>query len=42
MLFAFSAALMTLSTGLLKWTYGRVNGHVQGRREAARPLKKLD
>lgn len=39
-LFTFSAALMTASTSLLKWVYGRVNGYEKLEKEAYKPLKK--
>ncbi|GKT83202.1 integral membrane protein [Colletotrichum tofieldiae] len=39
-LFTFSAALMTASTSLLKWVYGRFNGYEQMEEEAYKPLKK--
>ncbi|OLN88479.1 UPF0641 membrane protein [Colletotrichum chlorophyti] len=39
-LFTFSAVLMTISTSLLKWIYGRFNGYEQLRKEAYKPLKK--
>lgn len=39
-LFTFSAALMTASTSLLKWVYGRFNGYVKMEKEAYKPLKK--
>jgi hypothetical protein len=32
---------MTGSTVMLKWLYGRVNGVPQMRREAGKPLKKI-
>ncbi|EFQ26225.1 integral membrane protein [Colletotrichum graminicola] len=40
-LFTFSAALMTASTSLLKWVYGRFNGYEQMKEEAYKPLKKM-
>ncbi|KAH6691312.1 integral membrane protein [Plectosphaerella plurivora] len=40
-LFTFSAVLMTGSTVLLKWLYGKVNGVPQMQREAQKPLKKV-
>jgi len=33
---------MTLSTSLLKWVYGRLNGIEQMQREADKPLKKVE
>jgi hypothetical protein len=39
LLFTLSASLMTASTGLLKWAYGRVNGSEKMRKEAYKPLK---
>lgn len=39
-LFTFSAALMTASTSLLKWVYGRFNGYGKMENEAHKPLKK--
>ncbi|TDZ17735.1 UPF0641 membrane protein [Colletotrichum orbiculare MAFF 240422] len=39
-LFTFSAFLMTASTALLKWVYGRFNGFEKLQKEAYKPLKK--
>ncbi|KAJ0162003.1 UPF0641 membrane protein [Colletotrichum tanaceti] len=39
-LFTFSAGLMTASTSLLKWLYGRFNGYEQMEKDAYKPLKK--
>lgn len=41
LLFVFSASLVTLSSGMLKWIYAKVNGYDEARREAHKPLKKL-
>ena len=41
LLFVTSAALVTLSSGALKWVYGSVNGYDKARREPHKPLKKL-
>ncbi|KAM0276678.1 hypothetical protein ACHAQH_006495 [Verticillium albo-atrum] len=40
-LFTGAAALMTASTVLLKWVYGRVNGFGGIKKEAHKPLKKV-
>ncbi|ROT36845.1 hypothetical protein SODALDRAFT_298481 [Sodiomyces alkalinus F11] len=40
-LFTFSASLMTGSTVLLKWLYGRINGYGKMEKEAHKPLKKV-
>jgi hypothetical protein len=42
LLFAFSAALVTGSSMALKWAYGYVNGWEVARKEAHKPLKKLN
>ncbi|KAK2593902.1 hypothetical protein QQS21_008364 [Conoideocrella luteorostrata] len=41
LLFTFSAGMVTIFSGLLKWVYGVVNGNDQARWEAHRPLKKV-
>lgn len=41
LLFALSACLVTLLSGLLKWTHGLVNGNDRVRREAHKPSKKI-
>ncbi|KAH7328992.1 FAR-17a/AIG1-like protein [Stachybotrys elegans] len=41
-LFTFAAALVTLSSGMLKWVYGWVNGYESARKEAHKPLKKIE
>ena len=40
-LFTFSAFLSTMSSILLKWVYGKVNGYEAARKEAQKPLKKV-
>ncbi|KAI9171386.1 UPF0641 membrane protein [Paramyrothecium foliicola] len=40
-LFVFSAFLVTVSSSGLKWVYGWVNGYEDARREAHKPLKKV-
>jgi hypothetical protein len=42
LLFTFSACLMTGSTIMLKWLYGRINGLEHMQREAHQPLKRVD
>ncbi|PHH60084.1 hypothetical protein CDD81_2128 [Ophiocordyceps australis] len=41
LLFAFSALLVTLTSGGLKWLYARINGFEEARKEPHKPLKKL-
>ncbi|GAO13983.1 uncharacterized protein UV8b_01940 [Ustilaginoidea virens] len=41
LLFTVSAGLVTAFSGVLKWTYGIVNGYEQAQREAHKPLKKF-
>ncbi|KAF7546683.1 hypothetical protein G7046_g9235 [Stylonectria norvegica] len=41
MLFTFSAGLVTVSSAGLKWIYARVNGYDQARKDAMKPLKKV-
>ncbi|KAH8170217.1 FAR-17a/AIG1-like protein [Sarocladium implicatum] len=41
LLFVFAAGLSTTSSIALKWVYGKVNGYEQMRREAGKPLKKV-
>lgn len=41
MLFTFAAGLSTMSSIALKWVYGTVNGYDWMRREAGKPLKKV-
>lgn len=41
LLFTFSAGLVTLSSALLKWLYGAINGYDVIRKEAHKPLKKV-
>ncbi len=44
LLFSVSAGLMTLSTFLIQWVYGKVNGldglEVRARKPAKKPVKK--
>lgn len=40
-LFTVSAGLVTVFSGVLKFVYGVVNGNEQARREAHKPLKKV-
>ena len=39
LLFGTSAALMTGSTMVLKWVYGKLNGIEEFKREATKPVK---
>lgn len=41
LLFTFAAGLSTMSSVALKWVYGKVNGFEAIRREAHKPLKKV-
>lgn len=41
LLFTFSAFLSTASSSMLKWVYGAVNGYDVARKEAHKPLKKI-
>lgn len=41
LLFTFAAFLSTMSSIALKWVYSKVNGYETGRREAHKPLKKV-
>jgi hypothetical protein len=41
LLFTFSAFLSTMSSILLKWVYGWVNGYEKAREEAHKPMKKV-
>jgi hypothetical protein len=41
LLFTVSAGLVTLFASMLKWVYGVINGNEQARREAHKPLKKV-
>ena len=41
LLFIFSAILTTVSSVILKWVYGLVNGYDAARKEAYKPLKKI-
>lgn len=40
-LFTFAAVLVTVSSSGLKWLYGQVNGYQTTKREAHKPLKKV-
>ncbi|PNY25226.1 Membrane protein [Tolypocladium capitatum] len=42
LLFVFSAALVTVSSGLLKRIYASINGYDEARREPHKPLKKVE
>lgn len=41
LLFTFSAGLVTAFSSLLSWLYGVVNDNEQARREALKPLRKV-
>ncbi|KAG9253271.1 FAR-17a/AIG1-like protein [Emericellopsis atlantica] len=41
LLFTFAAFLSTVSSMMLKWVYGKVNGYEGARVEAHKPLKKV-
>ncbi|KHO00056.1 FAR-17a/AIG1-like protein [Metarhizium album ARSEF 1941] len=41
LLFTVSAGLVTAFSSILKWVYGVVNGNEQARREALKPLKRV-
>ncbi|GJN77887.1 hypothetical protein PLIIFM63780_001380 [Purpureocillium lilacinum] len=41
LLFVTSAALVTVSSGALKWVYGNFNGYENARREPHKPMKKV-
>ncbi|KAL6869781.1 hypothetical protein ACO1O0_001111 [Amphichorda felina] len=42
LLFIFSAILTTVSSVILKWVYGLANGYDAARKEAYKPLKKME
>ncbi|KAF7542902.1 hypothetical protein G7Z17_g11182 [Cylindrodendrum hubeiense] len=41
-LFTFSAGLVTVSSAGLKWVYAQVNGYEKAKKEAHKPLKKVE
>jgi hypothetical protein len=42
LLFTGAAVLITISSAGLKWVYGWVNGYETARKEALKPLKKVE